>query len=88
MGAEYRNPESIYLKWRSSNKGAMEFQGCYSEVVRQRPSGAAGDDIMSKARLIYSSTHGKEFTNEVFWQAVKDYEKWKTLDSAVTTENF
>ncbi|MEX5523484.1 hypothetical protein, partial [Bacillus cereus] len=36
---------------------------------------------MAKARLLYQAHYGSQFTQEVFWRAVKDYEKWRELDS-------
>ena len=31
--------------------------------------------------LLYQTQYGSQFTQEVFWRAVKDYEKWRELDS-------
>ena len=81
MSSKYRNPNSLYSKWRTCNKSATEFQGCHGDVERQRQSGANGDDVMAKARLLYQAHYGSQFTQEVFWRAVKDYEKWRELES-------
>ena len=81
MGKMYHNPNSLYSKWRTCNKGAMEFQWCHGEVERQRQSGVNGDDVMAKARLLYQAQYGSQFNQEVFWRAVKDYEKWRELES-------
>ncbi|KAL4563295.1 hypothetical protein LXL04_027335 [Taraxacum kok-saghyz] len=66
---------------RKATKPTKTNKGCHAEVERQRQSGANGDDVMAKARLLYHAQFGSQFNQVVFWRAVKDYEKWRELES-------
>ncbi|KAL4592335.1 hypothetical protein LXL04_005326 [Taraxacum kok-saghyz] len=47
-----------------------------SESVEQR-----WNHFMTVERLLYQAQYGSQFTQDVFWRAVKDYEKWRELES-------
>jgi hypothetical protein len=81
LNKKYRNPESLYLKWRTANRATMEFKGIYMNIIKNPQSGATEVDVMAKVRKIYMAKVGKSFVNESFLGVVKGNRKWVDLKS-------
>lgn len=81
MKNKYRNPDSLYSKWRTAKQVAMEFNGIYLNVICNPQSDATEVDFMAKVRHIYKAKVERAFVNESFWGVVKDNRKLLDLKS-------
>ncbi|CAI9266088.1 unnamed protein product [Lactuca saligna] len=75
MKNKYRDPDSLYSKWRTAKQVAMEFNGIYLNVIRNPQSDATEVDFMAKVRHIYKAKVRRAFVNESFWGVVKGNRK-------------
>ncbi|CAI9289040.1 unnamed protein product [Lactuca saligna] len=78
---KYHNPNSLYSKWRTVNRVAMEFNDIYLNTICNPQSGATEVDVMAKVRQIYKAKVGITFSNESFWGVMKSNRKCLNLKS-------
>ena len=63
--------------YTKTNKLVVHFNGCWIRMHHAYRSGESDDQIMAKAHAVYKrETHGRAFTLDYWWKAVKDQPKW------------
>ena len=82
MQKVYRSPSQTYSKWRNVNTKVMAFNGIYINIVRAPPSGTNESDWVTTAQNLFKVKTKQTFQHMEFWLVVRNYSKWKALESA------
>ncbi|KAL4566680.1 hypothetical protein LXL04_030801 [Taraxacum kok-saghyz] len=82
MQRVYRSPDQIYSKWRNVNNKVMTFNGIYVNIEWAPPSGTNPLDWVTTAQKLFKVKTKQPFAHMKFWEAVRNFSKWKALESA------